>query len=170
MDEFFELPLAEGEIAATCVCTCTPGKLSHFPANWCVNLSQNHFFTYDPLHWATRQPQNCTYTTLSYPSCLSFNQKLNYEGPRAHRLFNSGLVILKPSDTEFEQIKAFLDTSPVVRNFTFGDQDVLGEVFNGRWTPLPFIYNALRTLRYVAVVSLNSLDHRSNPKSQGGPY
>jgi lipopolysaccharide biosynthesis glycosyltransferase len=78
---------------------------------------------------------------------------VNHQGPRAHRLLNSGLVILEPSEAEFKRIKAFLDTSPIVRNFIFPDQDLLAAVFEERWRPLPFIYNALKTLRYLAVFS-----------------
>jgi alpha-N-acetylglucosamine transferase len=45
MDELFDLPLAEGEIAATYACACNPFNKSHFPADWYVNYSQNHLLT-----------------------------------------------------------------------------------------------------------------------------
>jgi len=153
MDELFDLSLEEGEIAATYVCACNPRKKSHFPVDWYVNRAQSPYSCTLIDTVATRQPENCAHTALSYPSCLSFDQKVDFKGPRAHRLLNSGLVILKPSDTEFERIKAFLSTSPIVRNFIFPDQDLLAAVFEGRWRPLPFIYNALKTLRCMVVSS-----------------
>jgi alpha-N-acetylglucosamine transferase len=36
IDELFDLPLAEGQIAATYVCACNPRKKPYFPSDWCV--------------------------------------------------------------------------------------------------------------------------------------
>jgi len=38
----------------------------------------------------------------------------------------------------------FLDTSPFVAKVQFADQDVMAEVFKGRWKPLPWWTNALK--------------------------
>lgn len=32
-------------------------------------------------------------------------------------------------------------------DYDFADQSLLGDLFNGRWVALPYIYNALKTLR-----------------------
>ena len=39
--------------------------------------------------------------------------------------------------------------SSVVSSFTFPDQDLLAEVFRGRWKPILWKYNALKTLRVI---------------------
>lgn len=36
-------------------------------------------------------------------------------------------------------------------NYDFADQSLLGDIFHGRWVALPYIYNALKTLRYDGV-------------------
>lgn len=41
----------------------------------------------------------------------------------------------------------FLSTSPLVPTFSFPDQDLLAAFYKGRWKPLPWCYNALKTLR-----------------------
>lgn len=40
-------------------------------------------------------------------------------------------------------------TSPLVPTFAFPDQDLLAAFFKGRWKPLPWCYNALKTLRVI---------------------
>ena len=59
------------------------------------------------------------------------------------------MVVLTPNLDEFTQLKNFIDESPLTETFLFADQDVLSELFKGRWKPLPYIYNALKTLRVV---------------------
>lgn len=34
-----------------------------------------------------------------------------------------------------------------VNSYTFPDQELLSEAFRGRWVPLPYVYNALKTMR-----------------------
>lgn len=41
-----------------------------------------------------------------------------------------------------------------VENYQFPDQDLLADVFEGRWVPLPYVYNALKTLRWKEVHDL----------------
>ena len=36
-------------------------------------------------------------------------------------------------------------------SYEFADQSLLGERFHGRWVGLPYIYNALKTLRWKGV-------------------
>lgn len=49
----------------------------------------------------------------------------------------------------YDALVHFLSTSPLVPHFLFPDQDVLAEFFRGRWKPLPYTYNALKTLRII---------------------
>ena len=43
----------------------------------------------------------------------------------------------------------FLETSPLVEKFQFPDQDLLAEFFRGRWKPISYVYNALKTVRVI---------------------
>ena len=38
-------------------------------------------------------------------------------------------------------------TGSAISNYEFADQSLLGDLFSGRWVGLPYIYNALKTLR-----------------------
>lgn len=68
---------------------------------------------------------------------------------RTYGLLNSGLVVLRPSRALHDRIVSHLHTSPTVATMALPDQDLLGEVFTGRWTPLPWRMNALKTFRWV---------------------
>jgi lipopolysaccharide biosynthesis glycosyltransferase len=59
------------------------------------------------------------------------------------------LVVLNPSPDLADSLKHYLSTSPLVPTFSFPDQDLLAAYFRGKWKPLPYIYNALKTLRVV---------------------
>ena len=90
-----------------------------------------------------RIPANCAYSSPKQPC------EITESSPRPYGLLNSGMVVLTPNLDEFARLKAFIDESPLTSTFLFADQDVLSELFKGRWRPLPYIYNALKTLRVV---------------------
>lgn len=90
-----------------------------------------------------RTPENCAYNSPDYPP------EYSPEHPRAYGLLNSGCVVVPPSLRTYDALVHFLETSPLVPDFLFPDQDLLAEYFRGRWKPLPYIYNALKTLRIV---------------------
>jgi len=46
-------------------------------------------------------------------------------------------------------ISHYLATSELVPTFSFPDQDLLAAYFNGKWKPLSWCYNALKTLRVI---------------------
>lgn len=96
-----------------------------------------------------RYPENCPYTPLSYPSCLSHATPITSSSPRPHNLLNGGVVVLTPSRQNARKVIRFLNTSPLIPTFKFPDQDFLSELFRGRWHPLPWVYNALKSLRCV---------------------
>jgi hypothetical protein len=73
----------------------------------------------------------------------------NINGPRTSHLLNSGLVILSPSEETLNQLTHYLNTSSTVAASRFADQDVIAEAFKGRWQPLPWWSNALKTERAV---------------------
>lgn len=45
-------------------------------------------------------------------------------------------------------MKNFLYNSPLVSTFSFPDQDFLAEFYKGRWKPIGWQYNAIKTGRY----------------------
>lgn len=59
---------------------------------------------------------------------------------------NSGLLVVNPSKAIFKQVLQVLDSDQVT-NMSFPDQDLLLAIFADRWVPLPYVYNALKTLR-----------------------
>lgn len=58
-------------------------------------------------------------------------------------------MVLNPSEALSEAIVHFLSTHDKIAEFSFPDQDLLTAFFKGQWKPIPWYYNALRTLRYI---------------------
>ncbi|KAF8446051.1 glycosyltransferase family 8 protein [Boletus edulis BED1] len=129
MDELIHLPLERDEIAATHACACNPQKLKHYPIDWV--------------------PENCAYTPLSHPTGLMTPTQITGGSPRPHSLLNSGLVVLNPSTELAQAVYDHLYTSPLVPAWSFPDQDLLADCFKGKWKPLPWCYNALKTLMLI---------------------
>lgn len=90
-----------------------------------------------------RIPENCGHTLAKYTTPLSPSE---FSKP-THESLNSGLVILRPSQASFDAIIDVLNYNPIVKTFGFPDQDLLAFVFKGKFTPLSYRYNALKTLR-----------------------
>lgn len=57
---------------------------------------------------------------------------------------------MNPSKEIYDKIVNQLDTSATL-DYDFADQSLLGDLFHGRWVALPYIYNALKTLRWEGV-------------------
>ncbi|KAH7909110.1 glycosyltransferase family 8 protein [Hygrophoropsis aurantiaca] len=129
MDELIDLDLSQDWIAAAHVCACNPRKLTHYPADWV--------------------PANCAYTPLEHPSCLTSPPVITESSPRPYTQLNSGLVVLNPSVALGEAVVNHLFTSPLVSTWSFPDQDLLSDLFKGKWKPLPWCYNALKTLMVI---------------------
>ncbi|KZT06816.1 glycosyltransferase family 8 protein [Laetiporus sulphureus 93-53] len=129
MDELMEIALPKDWIAAVHVCACNPRKLPHYPSDWI--------------------PDNCAHTPMVHPTALTSPPLITETSPRPYNLLNSGTVVLNPSESLFVAIRHFLSTSPLVPTFSFPDQDLLAVFFSGKWKPLPWCYNALKTLRIV---------------------
>ncbi|KAI0361791.1 glycosyltransferase family 8 protein [Trametes cingulata] len=127
MDELMDLDLPPDHIAAVHVCACNPRKLDHYPKDW--------------------TPENCPHSAVTHPEGLVSPPRITETSPRPYNQLNSGVVILHPSLEVFSSLRNFLEESPLVPTFSFPDQDLLAEHFKGRWRPLPWCYNALKTLR-----------------------
>lgn len=123
MDELMTLDLPKGWVAAAHACTCNPRRLAHYPPDWTpANCAHSHAKLTIPL-----SPQEFTKPT--------------------HHLLNSGLVVLQPDPATFHAIVAMVQKDPVVQAFKFPDQDLLAYFFKGRYLPLSYRYNALKTLK-----------------------
>lgn len=92
-------------------------------------------------------PANCAHTAVAHP--LGLPPRANETTPRPYSQLNSGTVVLNPSKRLSEAIINFLSTHDGIADFSFPDQDLLTAFFQGQWKPLPWYYNALRTLRYI---------------------
>jgi lipopolysaccharide biosynthesis glycosyltransferase len=55
-------------------------------------------------------------------------------------------VVLNPSKRLSASIARFLSTSDKISEWIFPDQDLLSEFFKGKWRPIPWYFNALRSL------------------------
>nr|GAT58979.1 glycosyltransferase family 8 protein [Mycena chlorophos] len=126
VDDLMEVPLAPGGIAAVHVCACNPRRFAHYPPDW--------------------TPENCAFTAVQSPTATPPKPSQN---PRPYGQLNSGTVVLQPSRALAQQLYKFLATDERVASFTFPDQDLLTAFFDGKWTALPWYYNALKTLRVI---------------------
>ena len=118
MDELFDLGLAEDQIAACHACRCNPNKIASYPASW--------------------RPENCFYTQLE-------SQTMPDE---ADDYLNGGLLVLRPDQAVYDELMVELATVTDLSRYPFAEQDFLNEHFRGRWQPLPYVYNALKTLPF----------------------
>ncbi|KAI5799897.1 nucleotide-diphospho-sugar transferase, partial [Geopyxis carbonaria] len=129
MDDLFTIPLPGPDwIAANHACVCNLERSEWAPEDW--------------------REENCAYTPLSHPSALRHPTPITPTSPRTHTLLNSGLILFHPSATTFAAMLDFLHTSPLISTFSFPDQDFLAEFFRGRWMPLGWQYNAIKTMRH----------------------
>lgn len=63
---------------------------------------------------------------------------------------NGGLLVINPSQGVYDKITAQL-TSSSTSSYSFPDQSLISDVFYGRWVTLPYVYNALKTMRWNGV-------------------
>ncbi|CAL1696128.1 unnamed protein product [Somion occarium] len=161
MDELMDHDLPSDWIAAVHACACNPRRFPHYPDDWI--------------------PENCAYSSVVHPTGIINPPVITDSSPRPYKQLNSGLVILTPSLELANDIHRFLMTSPLVSTFAFPDQDLLAAYFEGRWKVLPYVYNALKTLRVIhkplwrdeEVRCLHYIFHEkpwSTPPGSGGEY
>ncbi|OCF40041.1 hypothetical protein I317_06179 [Kwoniella heveanensis CBS 569] len=131
MDELFDFPLQNDQIAATFGCICNYAKSTWAPPFW--------------------SKENCGFTQSYHPTAITHPVPTSTSGPLS--MLNSGIVVLIPSVERYDSITRYLTSSdPAIQEriagWMFPDQDLLQEFFCGRWISLPWIYNAIKTMRY----------------------
>jgi len=119
MDELFATELPEGGIAACHACRCNPNRIASYPASW--------------------TPANCFYT-----HCRGIDH--TEEPDRVDNYFNGGFLVVEPDREVFDAMLTRLHGLTDLTRFRFAEQDFLNEFFHGRWRPVPYVDNALKTL------------------------
>lgn len=117
-----------------------PTQISALPRRL-VNTYNGYPQCMDSLIDFSRVPENCALSNPNHPPPILPSS------PRPYTQLNSGLVVLKPSHTQMSTLCRFIEESPLIESFAFPDQDLLAEVYKGRWKPLPYVYNALKPVR-----------------------
>ncbi|KAL1958519.1 hypothetical protein VTO42DRAFT_4383 [Malbranchea cinnamomea] len=137
MDELMDLelddPSMEGTgsrvFAAGHACLCNPLKKPHYPKDWI--------------------PSNCAFTSQhSDPSAAQTTAPPPTGGLG---IPNGGLQVVNPSTAIYNLILARLQNPASTSTYDFADQSLLADLFPGRWVSLPYVYNALKTLRWKGV-------------------
>ncbi|WVW83217.1 hypothetical protein I302_105235 [Kwoniella bestiolae CBS 10118] len=131
MDELFNIPLKPDQVAATFACICNLDKSAWAPSEW------------------TRE--NCGFTPSHGPSAI--HSPIPAQPTGTHSLLNSGLVVLTPSSHLLQRIHSLVESTASadqarIKEWSFPDQDLFADIFRGRWISIPWIYNAIKTMRY----------------------
>ena len=96
-----------------------------------------------------RVPSNCAYTTQH--TTPESAQTTGAPPTTGLGIPNGGLQVVNPSRAIYDKITTHLSTSSSITDYDFADQSLLSDVFRGRWVALPYVYNALKTLRWKGV-------------------
>ena len=134
MDELMDIELDEAEqngdgqrvFAASHACACNPLNKTHYPKHW--------------------TSENCAFT--SQHDKPDEAQEKGAPSTAGVGLPNGGLQVVIPSQGTYDKISRTLHDGEKTANYEFADQALLGDVFHGRWVTLPYVYNALRTMRW----------------------
>ncbi|KAL8677849.1 MAG: hypothetical protein Q9186_005761 [Xanthomendoza sp. 1 TL-2023] len=129
MDEIFDIPLpAHDWIAANHACVCNLDRDAWAPENWTKD--------------------NCAYTPLAHPQSLTTATPVPSDTapPNTYALLNSGFFLYHPSPELWHAVHHHFQTSPDLSTYQFPDQDFLAHFFRGKWLPLSWKYNALKTM------------------------
>jgi alpha-N-acetylglucosamine transferase len=115
--------------AASHACVCNPLHKPHYPEDWV--------------------PDNCAFTSQhSTPDVAQHTGAYPLAGLA---MPNGGLQVVNPSTTSYNVILDTLKNETLTSQYDFADQSLLADAFRGRWVALPYIYNALKTLRWKGV-------------------
>jgi lipopolysaccharide biosynthesis glycosyltransferase len=96
-----------------------------------------------------RIPENCAFTIQH-----SDVEKAQVEGSSMKgciNMLNSGLLVVIPSADAYDMISKKMEDTEAMQKYDFPDQGILSDVFMNRWVVLPYIYNALKTLRWEGI-------------------
>lgn len=101
------------------------------------------------INWLSKRiPANCAYTTQHDSPDIA--QSTGPPNTAGLGIPNGGLQVVNPCQATYDKIVERLSTS-ATSNYHFADQSLLEDMFYGRWVALPYIYNALKTLRWKGI-------------------
>ena len=96
-----------------------------------------------------RIPENCAFT--SQHSTPNEAQTNGASGKGSHGMPNGGLQVINPCGAIYNRILHQLTQDDAIDTYEFADQSMLSDLFYDRWVTLPYVYNALKTLRWKGV-------------------
>ena len=91
---------------------------------------------------------NCAYTPLTHPSVMLSPTPVTPDARPTYHLLNSGMFVYHPSKQLWDRMLHFFNTTPLLKEFVFPDQDFIIHFFRNKWMSLGWQYNALKTMRY----------------------
>lgn len=96
-----------------------------------------------------RIPSNCAFT--SQHSNPQLAQTCGGSSTSGLGIPNGGLQVVNPSTPTYNLILSALQRPSSTSGYDFADQSLLADLFPARWVALPYVYNALKTLRWKGV-------------------
>ena len=84
-------------------------------------------------------PANCFYTHCRGGDHVT-------EPGATDNYLNGGFLVLSPDEAVLADMVGRLAAVNDLSRYPFAEQDFLNEYYRDRWQPLPYIYNALKTL------------------------
>jgi inositol 3-alpha-galactosyltransferase len=120
---------------------------SHLPGiDW---LGANHACVCNLDHDSWAPPEwhkgNCPYTPLNGPDEVA--HKDANSRPTYH-LLNGGMLLFYPTESLWNGMLEYFNTSERLKDYQFPDQDFLADFYRNKWQPLSWKYNAIKTMRY----------------------
>jgi inositol 3-alpha-galactosyltransferase len=129
MDHVFEKRLSgDNWIAANHACVCNLDKDAWAPEEW--------------------TKENCAYSAVNHPEALREPTPVTPDARPTWHILNSGMFLFRPSHQLWDKMIDFFNTTPLLGEFKFPDQDFLAVFFENKWTSLGWQFNALKTMRY----------------------
>lgn len=126
---FSDVKLPDSDwISANHACVCNLDKDPWAPSDW--------------------TKENCAYTAVSHPTALTHPTPVTPSSRPTYHLLNSGMFVFRPSPQLWQSMLDFFNTTPLLAEFKFPDQDFLATFFSNRWVSAGWQYNALKTMRY----------------------
>ncbi|KAF9153024.1 hypothetical protein BGX21_004222 [Mortierella sp. AD011] len=145
-DAYLDLP--QGWVAASHACTCNPMRNPRYPTSWTPDSCAYTQYTGNPCPPShNRVPQSESQENTEQLTDESDDIPATGMPPK-RSYFNSGLVVLTPTQDQLDDILATFRKITGPSHYTFPDQDLLNEVFEGRWRSIGYGYNALKTLSF----------------------
>ncbi|PWY88203.1 glycosyl transferase family protein [Aspergillus heteromorphus CBS 117.55] len=148
MDELMDVHLDRGNrlFGASHACACNPMRKKNYPTHWPSSKHGAHKANPRMIMGGIyRIPQNCAFTTQHPDPARAQHEPA--PSTAGISMLNSGLLVVSPCAEDFSLVQDALRDVERVKSYALADQELISDVFRGRWAPLPYVYNALKTMR-----------------------